>query len=200
MNNDDVEIHGVEPIYDGFFRMNRYRLRHRLFTGGWSQELTREIFERDPVAAVLPYDPQRDEVVLIEQFRPGPAASGTGLPWVVEIVAGIIETGESAEDLVRREAIEEADCVIGELVPIAAFSPSPGGSTEHCRLFCGRTSSAEVGGIHGHAEEGEDIRAFVEPVETAYARIAAGEIDSAFSIIALQWLMLNREELRARWA
>lgn len=199
MTRDDVEILEKRPLHEGFFTMNLYRLRHRLFAGGWSPVLSREVFERGPVAAVIPYDPERDAVVLIEQFRTGPLAAGHGRPWVVEIVAGIMENGETAEDLARREALEETGCRLEAVERIASFFMAPGGSTEHCTLLCGKVDSRRAEGVHGNEEEGEDIRVFAESLDAAFARIAAGEIDSSFSIIALQWLMLNRAELRARW-
>jgi len=161
--------------------------------------LSREVFERDEVAAVVPYDPQRDEVVLIEQFRTGPMALGHGSPWVIEIVAGILEPGETPVELAHRETIEETGRELLDVVPISAFFMAPGGSTEYCHLMCGRVDATDVAGIHGNPHEGEDIRVFAEPLETAYARIARGEISSSFSIIALQWLVLNRDELRRRW-
>ena len=200
MTRDDIEIKAKSTLYDGFFRMSLYEFRHRLFGGGWSKMMTREIFERDPVAAVLPYDPVRDSVVLLEQFRPGVMAAGHPNPWVTEIVAGIIEDGETPQAMCHREAAEEAGCTLGELVPIAEFFPSPGGCTEYVYLFCGRVDSDGLGGIHGRDDEEEDIRVFVEPTDDALQRLANGEIGNAIAILALQWLALHREALKARWA
>ena len=142
---EDVELMGREVVYDGYFRLDRYRLRHRQFAGGIGPVLTREILERGQVAAVLPVDPARDRVVLIEQFRPGAWAAGRD-PWLLECVAGVIEPGETPEELARREALEEAGCVIADLLPIATFLTSPGATTETVRLFCGRVDSEGVGG------------------------------------------------------
>lgn len=200
MTRDDVEILEKRLLYKGFFTMTQYRLRHRLFAGGWSPALSREVFERGPVAAVIPYDPARDAVVLIEQFRTGPMAAGHETPWMIEIVAGILEDGETAEDLAFRETVEETGCRLQAVERITSFYMAPGGSTEYCTLLCGRVDAGSVDGIHGNDEEGEDIRVFAEPLDAAYTRIASGEIASSFSIIALQWLMLNRKELQARWA
>ena len=198
LGRDDVEIEAHEIVWRGYFRIDRYRVRHRLFRGGWGQAITREVFERGHAAAVLPYDPVRDEVVLLEQFRV--AALGAGAePWLIEIVAGIIEPGETAEDVVRREALEEADCRLAELVPIVDAFTTPGGSSERIAIFCGRIDGQVQGGIHGLAGEGEDIRAFVEPFASAMNRLAAGEITNLIAVVALQWLALNRENLRRRW-
>jgi ADP-ribose pyrophosphatase len=199
MDRSDVNIIKTEDLYDGFFQMKRYNLRHRMFDGSWSQTVSREVFERGPVAAVIPYDPIRDTVVLIEQFRPGPMAANRPSPWTIEIVAGILEKDELPDELAYRETIEETGGSLSEVIPICNFFMAPGSSTEYCHLLCGRIDSEGVGGIHGHIGEGEDIRVFVESSDKAFARIANGEIDSSFSIIALQWLMLNRDDLRRRW-
>jgi ADP-ribose pyrophosphatase len=198
MGEARVEILDRTICYQGFFRIDRYRLRHRLFSGEWGPELVREVFERGHAAAVLPYDPQRDEVVLIEQFRVG-ALGGSDDPWLVEIVAGMIEPDETPEAVVRREAIEESGCHIAELVPICDYFVSPGGTTERLALFCGRVNASEAGGTHGLAEEHEDIRVVVMAAAEAFEQISSGGIKAAAPIIALQWLQLNREALRRRW-
>ena len=160
--------------------------------------LTREILERGRVAAVLPVDPVRDRVVLIEQFRPGAWAADRD-PWLVECVAGVIEPGETPEELARREALEEAGCVVTDLVPIATFLTSPGATTETVRLFCGRVDSEGVGGLHGLAGEGEDIRVTAMPVEDAVALLDEGRIVNAKTIIALQWIARHYDSLKTRW-
>ena len=199
MKRDDIEINARTSLYKGFFEMSLYTFRHRLFDGGWSGTMTREVFERDPVAAVLPYDPVRDTVVLLEQFRPGVMAADHPNPWTVEVVAGIIEDGETPEAMCHREAMEEAGCTLGELVPIANFFPSPGGCTEYVYLYCGRVDSEGLGGIHGLDHEEEDIRVFVESTDDALRRMESGSIGNATAILALQWLALHRAELQARW-
>jgi len=185
--------------YAGFFRLERLRLRHALFAGGMSPPLTRELFERGHAVAVLPYDPVADAVVLIEQFRVG-ALARPGGPWLVEIVAGIIDGDEGPEAVARREAVEEADLRLGRLEQIGRFYVSPGGSSESVQLFCGEVDAGGAGGVHGLVEEGEDIRVFAEPFAAAMQRLAAGGIDSATPVIALQWLALNRARLRQAWA
>lgn len=192
----DVEVLARETVFQGYFRVDRYTLRHRLFAGGWSRPIRRELFERGHAAAVLPYDPQRDRVLLIEQFRIGPYAHG-GSPWQIEIVAGILHDGESPAELARREALEEAGCVLSsELLPVAAYYMSPGAVSEHMTLFCALTDLADAGGIHGLEDEDEDIRVHVPSFDEAMAWLAAGRIQNSPAIIALQWLALHRSRLR----
>ncbi len=193
-----VEIVEQEVGYAGFFRLYRYRLRHRLFSGGWTPVITRELFERGHAVAVLPYDPVRDEVVLVEQFRIG-ALEMEGGPWLLECVAGMIEPGESPPAVAYREAREEAGCKLMELALIADYLVSPGGTSERIRLYCGKVDTEGVGGIHGLAEEHEDIRVTAVSFGEAMDLLRKGRINSAAPIIALQWLAMNRESLRSRW-
>ncbi len=194
----DIEILGKTQRYKGFFEIVSYRFRHRLFAGGWSGEVEREVFERGHAVAVLPYDPDADNVVLLEQFRIG--AYVAGLPsWQTEIVAGIIEDGEAEHDVAGREAMEEAGAAIGELIPIHRYLVSPGGASESVSLYCGRVDSRGLGGVHGLPEEHEDIRVEVVNADSAIGMLNEGRISNAVTIIALQWLALNRERLRRTW-
>lgn len=195
---DNIEILDKALRYKGFFEIISYRFRHRLFAGGWSGEIEREVFERGHAVAVLPYDPAADAVVLIEQFRIGALVAGLE-PWQTEIVAGIIEPGEAPEDVARREAMEEAGAAIGPLVPIYRYVVSPGGASESVQVYCGRVDSKGLGGIHGLPEENEDIRVEVHTFAGAMAALDAGKVTNAVSIIALQWLALNRARLRETW-
>lgn len=197
-DHDRVELIERATPFRGYFRVDRYRLRHRKFDGGWTPAVTREVFERGHAAAVLPYDAARDRVVMIEQFRIGAYAAGVA-PWLIEVVAGIIEPGETAEAVVRREAVEEAGIALGALRAIGTFLMTPGGSSETLALYCGLADSAGAGGIHGLEHEGEDIRVFAATPEEAYARTMAQPCPHAVTTIALQWLLLNRAELRGSW-
>ncbi|WP_028864559.1 ADP-ribose diphosphatase [Psychromonas aquimarina] len=191
-DHSDVEVVKKEPLYKGFFECNKYTLRHKLFAGGWSPEIQREFFERGHAAAVLPYDAETDTVVLVEQFRFG-AMGGQQSPWLLELVAGIIEEGEKAAEVVEREALEEAGLTVKSCRFILNFLVSPGGTTEKIDLFIADVDSSDVGGIHGLAEEGEDIRVHVVPRETAYQWVIDGKINNAAAVIALQWLELNKD-------
>ena len=198
MKQRDVDVLEEDLVYDGFFQIKTFRLRHTLFAGGWSETIRRELFLRDPAVGVLLYDPWRDELVLVEQFRIGLLPSGQE-PWIVELVAGIVEPGESVRAVGTREALEETGCPVDRLEPIADYFTSPGGSCERFHLFCGRVRAEGAGGIFGLPHEGEDIRALVLSFERAMALLAAREIDNAHTLIALQWLQSNRQRLREAW-
>ncbi|MGD1877619.1 MAG: NUDIX domain-containing protein [Kiloniellaceae bacterium] len=193
-----IEVLEKTTPFKGYFQIDRYRLRHRKFDGGWTGEMTREIFERGHAAAVLPYDPERDRVLLIEQFRPGAYAAGME-PWLIEIVAGIIETGETADAVARRETEEEAGIAVSALHPIGSYLATPGGSSETLTLFCGRIDSEGAGGIHGLDHEHEDIRVLPLSRQEALDRLAAGAITNLTAVVALQWLALNHTELMRIW-
>jgi ADP-ribose pyrophosphatase len=199
--NHRFEVLDKTVCYSGFFRMEKYRLRHELFAGGWSSEMIRECLERGHAVAVLPYDSERDQLVLLEQFRVG-ALEFPGGPWLLEIVAGIIDhPGETSEDVARRETVEEAGCAILDLVPICQYLVSPGGTSESITLFCGRIDASTVTpGVRGVAAEHEDIRVHVVSRAEALELLRAGRINSAAPIIALQWLELNRAKLLERWS
>ncbi len=195
MDASTVRIVDQQMVYKGYFRVERFLLRVPLFEGGMSPTLSREVLDRGQVAAVLPVDPQRQEVVLIEQFRPGAFAMGED-PWMLECVAGIIEQGETPEEVCLREAVEESGCTITALTPIMApFLTSPGACTETVALFWGRVDASQAEGIHGLAEEGEDIRVQSFGFDDALELLRQGRIVNAKTIIALQWLALNRERL-----
>lgn len=198
MTDDDVEIFEKKSLYRGHVTLDLYRLRHKLFAGGWSGEFTRELMARGHAVGVLPYDPARDEVVLVEQFRIGAYVAGRP-SWQTEIVCGVIEDGETPEEVARREAREECGCNVGALHPIIEAFSSPGLMSETVMIYCGRTDSAKVGGIHGVDGENEDIRAFTLPAAEIADWLANGRIVHAASVIALQWLLIHRDEVRRQW-
>ena len=181
-------------LFRKYFQLDEYHVSHELYGGGESPVFTREVFERGSVVAVLPYDPVRRRVVLIEQFRAGAVADADG-PWLIESVAGVIEEGETPEQVAERECMEEAGCRIDKLIPINHYYVSPGGTTEDCRLFCALVDSEGLGGIHGLAHENEDILVMVVDANEAFAWVREGRIRSSATIIALQWLELNQANL-----
>jgi ADP-ribose pyrophosphatase len=198
MDANDVEILERRTEFRAFLRLDALRLRHRLFAGGWSGEIRRELFVRGGAVGVLLYDPAREAVVLVEQFRVGALAAGFD-PWMTEIVAGLVEPDERPEDVARREAREEAGAALGELVPLPRYVVSPGCSDETVALFCARVDSRGLGGVHGLADEHEDIRVVVLPLAEALARCADGRIANSLTLIALYWLALHRAGLDRRW-
>ena len=193
-----VEILERRPLYEGFFRVDKFRLRHQTFAGDWTGVMERELFVRGDAVAVLPYDPVADTVILVEQFRIG--ALGAALdPWMLEVVAGIVDKDESDEEVARREAIEEAGCTITRIEKLYDFMPSPGGSSERVILFAGQVDSRGVGGIHGLAEEHEDIKVHVLPAAEAIRLLDEGRITNAITIAALAWLARFHDDVRHRW-
>ena len=181
-------------LFQKYFRLDEYSLSHELYRGGRSQLFTREVFERGSVVALLPFDPQRRKVVLIEQFRAG-AIHGENSPWLIECIAGIVDAGESDDQVAIRESQEEAGCDIRQLHRISRYYVSPGGTTEECTLYCGIVDSTGIGGVHGLAEENEDIQVKVVDAEHANTWVTDGTIKSSATIIALQRLQLNEERM-----
>lgn len=194
-----VEIDKTERCFQGFYRLDKLFLRHELFNGGMSKQISRELFVRHDAVCVLPYDAVRDEVVLIEQFRVG-AVGKVDNPWLIEMVAGLIDKDEQPEEVAHREADEEAGLQIEALWPVTKYFPSPGGSDEYVHLYLGRCSSEGAGGLHGLEEEGEDIRVTVWAFDDALQAVRDGRIINAAAIIAIQWLALNRDEVRGLWS
>ena len=174
------------PLYQGFFKLLQLKLQHTLFNGGWSDPLQREILHRGHAVGVLPYDPRAQKLLLIEQFRVGALEMIDG-PWLIELIAGMIEPGETAEQVARREAIEEAGCALGPLIPVCQYLSSPGSSSETITLYCAEANLSQIGGIHGVTEDGEDICAHVISYDTAWQWLDSGKINTAMTLIALQW-------------
>jgi ADP-ribose pyrophosphatase len=197
--NETAELVRKEEAFKGYFKVVRYFFRHGLAQGGISPVISREVFERGQAAAVLLYDPGRDEVVLIRQFRAGAYVAGHH-PFCWETVAGIIEQGETPEDLVRREALEEAGLPVSDLLQIQKLMLTPGACSESCAIFIGRADTTKAGGIFGLESEGENILVKVFSLAEACAMVDRQEIDNAVTVISLQWLALHREEVRRRWA
>lgn len=192
-DKNDVEIIASKPLYKGFFKCNKLTIRHRLFSGEWNKPIERECFERGKAAALLAYDKVLDTVILVEQFRLG-ALESKRSPWLLELIAGMIDAGQNAEETVKREAFEEAGLVVDSCQFMLSYFVSPGGSTETVDLFVANVDSTNVQGVFGLAEEGEDIRVHVVPRVEAYNWVKTGKIDNGITIIGLQWLELNYKE------
>ena len=195
---ENVKVLSCNTAYQGFFRVDSYCLQYRLYNGGWSAKLKRELFERGHAVAVLLYDPHRDSLVFIQQFRIGALAVGWD-PWLLEVVAGIIENGETAEQVVRREVLEEAGCTVTTLERVGHYLVSPGASTETVELFCGKVDSVHIGGIHGCLSEGEDIRVLVLPAKKSLNMLAQGAFNNGAILMVMLWFALHRDRLRREW-
>jgi len=199
VNEDDVEILEKTTAFQGYFRIDRYHLRIRQFDGGWSTPFHREIFERGHAVGLVLYDPLRDEVGLIEQFRPGALAAGWS-PWMIELPAGVIDHGQTPEQVAIREAKEETGLDIADPILARHYLATPGGSSESMRIYAARIDSTRLSGIHGLKEEAEDIRVFPVPADQAFHWIESGRICNAMTIVGLEWLRAHRDSLRRRWA
>lgn len=199
--NDDghspppVEILERERLHDGFFKMDRLTLRHRRHDGTWTPPIRREVMVPYSAVAVLPYDPAADVVVLLEQFRAGAHVAGRPA-WVIETVGGMVEEGETLEAVARRETREETGLSVLALERVFAFMPTPGGVSEVITLYCGIVDASAAGGVHGNVDEHEDIKLHRLSTDRALDLMRSEGIDSAYTIIALQWLELNRARLR----
>ncbi|KGK41413.1 hypothetical protein LH51_14765 [Nitrincola sp. A-D6] len=192
----DVRVKDDRCVYNGFFKMHQLQLQHARFDGE-QETVTREIFRRGNAVAVLLLDPQHEELVLIEQFRPG-ALAAPGGPWLLELVAGMIESDESAVAVAERETLEEAGLAVQYLTPIMGYLPSPGGMDEWIHLLYGFVDASAAEGLHGLADEGEDIRVLRLAVNDVFELLDAGQLNNGAIIIAVQWLKLNYPSIRER--
>lgn len=190
----DVKMIAQNDLYKGFFQLKEYRFKHKLFAGGWSAEVKREVFERGHAVVVLPYDPSTDQLVLIEQIRI-PTFGLSATPWQFECVAGMIDENELAEDVARRELLEETGLSCECLQKLNRIFSSPGGTTETYELYWAKIDASQAKGLHGLADEHEDIKVHVISRQDAYQLVDEGIIDNAATIIALQWLQLHWQEL-----
>jgi ADP-ribose pyrophosphatase len=203
-SNKDVQILSKETLYKGFFKMIKYAFKHKLYEGGWSDVVEREVFERGHAVAVLPYDPVLDEFVMIEQFRIGALStaslSSTSSPWLLEVVAGIIDEGETPEDVCYREAKEEAGLDIQKLHKALSYLASPGGTTERLHIYIGLVDASNARGVHGLEHESEDILVHTVPTSVAFDWINQGKIDNSATLIALQWFAMNKQQVLEDWS
>ena len=196
-SQQDVEIVKEEVVYQGHFTMKKMYFRHKLFNGGVSDVIVRELMLKGQAAALIAYDPVRDSVVLVEQIRIGAYdPSSKQSPWLVELVAGMVDEGETPEHVAIREGYEEAGLRVEKVEHALSVWDSPGGAVERLHLFFGLVDSAQVGGVHGLPEEGEDILVHVVSREQAYQWVEEGRIDNVIAVIGLQWLQLNYHKYR----
>ena len=194
----DVSIKKSETVYEGYAAVKRLTLQHGLFEGGTSAPMTREVFVSGDAVVVIPYDVRQQTVLLIEQFRVAPLHRGEH-PWIFEGIAGRIDANEIAEDVARREAIEEAGCALDIMERIGGFYQSPGIFAEHITYYCAPADLSRAGGIFGLDNENEDIRAVVVPLTEALAAVDDNRIVSAPTALALLWIARNTERLTRQW-
>lgn len=198
-SHPDVEILAADTAFARHLQVEIVRFRHRLFAGGWSGERVFDVVRRGPAVAVVLYDPERDSVILIEQFRLA-ALYGKRSPWQTEGVAGLVDSDETIEEVALREIREETNLEpIGPLIPIHSMLPAAGSYDEVIWMFCGRVDSRGAAGIYGLAEEQEDIRVIVRTIPEVEAMLDAGAIENSHTLIGLYWLLRHRERLRKEW-
>ncbi len=193
----DLDVIRRWQPYGNFFAVEEFDLRFRRFDGGMSTEVNRAVFISADAAVVLPYDPARDRVLLIEQFRMGPLARGDRQPWLLEAIAGRIDGGETPEAAAHREAMEEAGLVLQELLPATHYYPSPSAKSEYLYNYIGIADlpdgSAGIGGVPGEAE---DIRAHLMPFADLLDLVDTGEITAGPLVLLTYWLAVRRDALR----
>ena len=202
-SHPDLTVESDERVWSGRFPLDRVRFRHRRFDGQLTRVKTWELWRRGAAAALLPYDPIRDAVLLIEQFRL-PALAANFDPVVVEIPAGLCDAGESAEQTIRRELREELGMDADLLQRIGRFILTAGGSDENCTMFVGRVHAPDPrpDGVVGHAgmqDEDEDIRIRMWQADAAIAAALEGRFSNSVTVIALLWLNARRDALRREW-
>ncbi|SFX60394.1 NUDIX domain-containing protein [Marinospirillum alkaliphilum] len=194
----DYTLEAEQPVYQGFFAMHKLRLKHRRFAGGWTDTMSRELLLRGRAVGVLAYDPWQDQVVLVEQFRVG-ALQDQDSPWLLEMIAGMVEAGETPESVAHREAMEEAGLQLLDLQHLFTYYSSPGGTDEQILLYAAIVDARGAGGLHGLQHEHEDIRVLVLPRQQAWQQCQQGRARNAMSLIALQWLEMNHTQMQHQW-
>ena len=200
-SQEDMEIVAEKTLYKGFFTLKQIQFKHKLFAGGESEIVTRELLIKGAASVVIAYDPKADSVVLVEQVRIGAAYHPEPMrsPWLLELIAGMVEKDEKPEEVALRESKEEAGITVKNLTHCLSVWDSPGGTVERLHLFVGKVDSTQAKGIHGLVDENEDIRVHVVKREQAYQWMCEGKIDNSIAVIGLQWLQLNYAQLQKRW-
>jgi len=195
--NKQFEIIDSNLLLDDFLKIREYRIKHDLYEGGQSPELRRLRLEKEHAVSILLYDPNQSSVVMVEQFRIGAKESDNS--WLLENPAGYVEPGETIETVASREVKEETNCEVSHLQLICEFFVSPGISNEKIILMCGQVDSTTAEGVHGLEHEGEDIRVEVLTLDQAKKELYNGRINSTSTIMAMQWLLLNKQHLDNQW-
>ena len=188
------KIISKKNLYNGFFKMNEVILKYQKYNGSWSNGVKRELFGGSQVSAVLPYDPVKQEIILVQQFRPGTISTNLN-NYLDEIVAGIIDGGETPEEAAKRECLEETGCEIKKLIPIQGYFPAPGSSESFYHLFLGETNAFEGKRIMGLQNENEDIMVKSYKIEEIRQKMIDGVFLNGLTLIALQWFFLNIKKI-----
>ena len=194
----DFDRGAVRVPFAGFFAVEDFDLIFRRFDGSMSRRVSREVLIGGDAVTVLPWDPARDRVLVVEQVRTGPMARGDANPWQLEPVAGRIDAGESPEQAARREAVEEAGLVLGRLEKVAEYYPTTSAFSEYLYSYVALCNLPDgSAGVFGLEAEAEDIRGHLVGFDDLVARMDAGELGNAPLILSVQWLWRHRDRLRA---
>tara|TARA_B100000029_G_scaffold256259_1_gene253011 strand:+ start:1850 stop:2431 length:582 start_codon:yes stop_codon:yes gene_type:complete len=177
-------------LYSGFFSLNKYEFIHKKHDGNWTKNIQREIFSGSQVSTLLPYDPIRKEIILIQQFRAG-VLSKYDEKYLYEIVAGIIDKNEKPEDTARRECLEETGCEVKKILPIQGYFPAPGSSESYFHLFLGEVNAFDGERIKGLENENEDILVKAFKINEVKKMLKKKEIQNGVTLVALQWFFLE---------
>ncbi|WAJ71306.1 NUDIX domain-containing protein [Catenovulum adriaticum] len=196
--NQDVEILKKEKLFSRFFNVSLVTFKHKLFAGGWSAPVQREIFERGDAVVVLPYDPIRDKIVLIEQVRIG-AILNASHPWTFELVGGMVEENQTIESVAKRETLEETGLIPQALIPMQSYLSSCGGTSERIHLFLAQVDSTKTQLICGVEYENEDIKVHVFTRQEVMDWLNQGKIENASALIGLHWLQQNLDKVKQNW-
>lgn len=194
----DLDVQNRTTVYNGYLRVDKLSLKHRLVEGGWSPMIQRELQVKGAAVAILLFDPVLDQVVMVRQFRVGMVDEGQS-PWLLETVAGMIEIGEEPEDVARRETKEEADVEITDIIKVCEYYNSPGTTNEKVYLFCAKVDSSKASGVHGLEQENEDIEVVVLKFAELVEAVETGHISNAMTIIGTQWLEKNKASVISAW-
>ena len=177
-------------LYSGFYSLNKYEFIHQKHDGEWTDKIQREVFSGAHVSTLLPYDPIKKEIVLIQQFRAG-VISRYDDDYLYEIVAGIIEEGENAEETAKRECLEETGCEVKKITPIQGYFPAPGSSESYYELFLGEIISFDGVRIKGLESENENILVKSFKINEVKEMLKNNQITNGLTLIALQWFFLE---------
>ncbi len=194
-----IAIDGKDEIFSGFRKLHAVTYRHTDHHADRLPEAQqREIADIGKIAAVLPYDPDRDLLVLLRQVRLGAHLAGIDSN-MVEVVAGLVDPGETVEDAALRETEEEAGVPALDLIEAYDFTPSPGFTTEWVTLYCARVDARSVPPRTGEVSEGEVIETIVVSPDEALAALDAGRLANSYTIHALFWFRVHRDRIRKAW-
>tara|TARA_B110000503_G_scaffold74761_1_gene115451 strand:+ start:6811 stop:7467 length:657 start_codon:yes stop_codon:yes gene_type:complete len=191
-SSQDVLVKKKEEVFSGFFKMLRITLRYKLFSGEWSKFIKRELFQRNAAVGILLYDPIHKLVGLIEQFRIGALDERSG-PWLFEVVAGMVDSGESLEEAALREVKEEVGIEDIQLKHICEYWVSPGGTNERMHLYCGVTNLVGLKGNFGMNEHSEDISLHIIAEDDVFLCLKKGQCNNAATTISLMWLQKHSD-------